>query len=331
MTRQEFAPILKQYMESHDRFIIAGHEGPDGDCIGAAVALGLALRNMGKEVYTFYDRYSETCKEREIAQLLPRLSLEEAEEASNTPYAFILVDASEDHRLGKGRFLIEKAADFLSIDHHVQFREYDRMAYVEAHIIATCEILFYLFKEADIPISGDMAKALFLGLVTDTGGFRHAATTGDTYRAAAALIDQGADPTYTINLEYHTHSFKRYKVLSLVYRKLMIYEGGIGLAAISLADYAKVGADPEDNDGIVENLMEVEEAEAVAFLREQTPGKINVSFRSKGAIDVSVIAREFGGGGHVQAAGCEFHEPLLSAKLKVLRALKEAPRVRKEA
>ena len=324
MTREEFAEILYRFMNAHDRFIIAGHEGPDGDCIGAAVAMGLALTDMGKEVYTFYEGYSDTCKEKEIADLVPRLDVEGAAKAAEKPYAFILLDASEDKRLGSGSFLPSGAVDFICIDHHVQHEKPERLTYVEDHICATCEILYYLFDIMQVQVTPDMAKALYLGLATDTGGFRHQGTTGETYRAAARLIDLGADPTHTLNLEFHTRSFKACKVQAALFQKTKLYEGGIVLAAMSRGDFAKVGAAPEEAGGMVASLIEIEEAETAVVLREVEENKINISFRSKEKVDVAAIARQFGGGGHVRAAGCTLEEPLLSAKYRVLKALRQA-------
>ena len=323
MTREEFSLLLRSFLEKHDRFIIAGHEGPDGDCIGSAVALGLAIRNMGKEAYIFYDSDGPIVKEAEVSDLLPPVSLEEARKiAAEAPYAFLMVDCSEDKRLGDGSFLPEQAIDFLCIDHHKQSETPKRLTYVEDHTIATCEILYYLLTIAKIPITREMAGALYLGLATDSGGFRHPGTSEDTYKAAAALIELGADPTRTLNRQFHTHAFKEYKVMAAVFKKMKLYEGGIVMAAMTRGDLAKIGASPEEASGMVSHLAEVEEAQVAIYLRELEDEKINCSLRSRDDTDVSKVARSFGGGGHIHAAGCTICEPLLLAKKLVLEAVR---------
>ncbi len=321
MTREDFVPVLLDFMHRYDRYLIAGHLNPDGDCIGAATAMALALQSMGKEAFVYFD--GSTDGYTRMADLYPTLDLEESCALMDMkPCAFILLDAADDHRLGKGKDLPGKAVDFICIDHHVQTNVYARMTYAEEHACATCEILYHLFRIAGIPINRRMANALFMGIAFDTGGFRHTNTSASTYRIAGELIDMGADHKKILNQMYHTHSLKEMKILGEAYRKAKLYEDGILAAEMTRADFLKSGADPDEISGIIDRLAETSEALVTVFLRENAEGKIIISLRSKGKTDVSRVARQFGGGGHVPAAGCTHEGPILLAKEELLKAIR---------
>ena len=144
MTREEFAQVFKEFLCKHDHFLIAGHEKPDGDAIGAAMAVALAIQGLGGKANLYFDGSTEEYAY--VADWLPALSLEEAKAfLQEKQTAFILLDAADDERLGAGKELPSLACDFLCIDHHVRVKEYERLTYVESQTSATCEILYYLF------------------------------------------------------------------------------------------------------------------------------------------------------------------------------------------
>ncbi|MBR2264210.1 MAG: bifunctional oligoribonuclease/PAP phosphatase NrnA [Firmicutes bacterium] len=321
MTREDFVPVLVDFMGRYDRYLVAGHMNPDGDCIGAATAMALALQSMGKEAFVYFDGPTDGYSE--MADLYPTLDLEETCALMDMkPCAFVLLDAADDKRLGKGKELPAKAVDFICIDHHVQDSIYARMTYAEEHSCATCEILYHLFRIAGIPINRRMANALFMGIAFDTGGFRHQNTTSSTYRIAGELIDMGADHKKILNLMFHTHTLKEMKVLGEAYRKAKLYEDGILAVEMTRADFLKSGAGPDEVSGIINRLSETSEALVTLYLRESEDGKIIISLRSKGKTDVAKVARCFGGGGHVLAAGCSLEGPILYAKEELLKAIR---------
>ncbi len=320
MTREEFLPVFLDFLDRNDRFLIGGHENPDGDCIGAANALARVLQARGKEASLYFDGSIETYAA--MTELMEPLTLEEAQGLMDTrTCAFILLDAAEDKRLGKGSALPSQAVDFLCIDHHVRTCEFDRLTYVESTTSATCEILYHLFTMAGIQIDRQMASALQMGVAFDTGGFRHSNTTGDTFRMGGAMVDRGADNTKLMNALYHTISLKEMKVIGTAFRKAKLYSDGILMAAMTEADFAKTGATSDEASGIVGRLAECAEAEVTIFLRE-VPDKIIVSLRSRSKVDVSAVARQFGGGGHRLASGCSIQEPMLLAKRMILDAVR---------
>ena len=321
MTREEMVPELLRFISAYDNYIIAGHVKPDGDCIGASAALGLAIQSLGKSVCVYYD--GDTARYGAVAEMIPSITEETAAEATREPYALILLDLADPARTGSGSFLLEGAVDSLCIDHHVKNGEYARINHIEEGLSSTCEILYHLLKLAEIPITQPMAEALYMGVAFDTGGFRHSYTTGDTYRMAGELVDLGAPCTQIMNHLYHEKHYTEIKILSAVYRKARLYKEGILLACMESKDFLKLGAGPDDADNVIGSLAEVAEAEVVVYMKEVEPEVFRVSLRSKEYADVAAIAKGFGGGGHVRAAGCTIKEPALLAKMQLLKAIKE--------
>lgn len=324
MTREEMVPELLRFISDYENYIIAGHVKPDGDCIGASAAMGLALQSLGKRVHVFYD--GDTARYGAIAEMVPSITVEIAEKATKEPYALILLDLADPERTGAGCFLMEKAIDSLCIDHHVKNGEYARINHIEEGLSSTCEIVYHLLKLAGITITQPMAEALYMGVAFDTGGFRHSYTTGDTYRMAGELVDLGAPCTQIMNHLYHEKHYKEIKILSAVYRKARLYKEGILLACMESKDFLKLGATPEDAENVIGSLAEVAEAEVVVYMKEVEPEVFRVSLRSKDYVDVAAVARTFGGGGHVRASGCTIKESALLTKMQLLKTIKEQMR-----
>lgn len=321
MTREEFMPDFLKFISDYNRYIICGHVKPDGDCIGASVALGLALMSRGSEVFIFYD--GDTSRYEKLTSMVPSFTKETAETVTGKAYACILLDLADPERTGAGSFLLGKAVDSLCIDHHVNRGEYARLNHIEEGMSATSEIVYALLKMAGIPVTQAMAEALYTGIAFDTGGFRHSSTTGDTYRIAGELVELGAPCTQIMNELYHTKRFLEVKILSVVYRKAKLYQGGILMACMEGKDFARLGAGPDDAENVVGALAEVGEAEVAVYLREVENDVIRVNLRSKSRVDVAAVAASFGGGGHVRAAGCTIKGPMLLAKTMIRRAIKE--------
>ena len=320
MTREEFLCEFRRIVNRYTKFVISGHIKPDGDSVGACVALALFLAGLDKTVSVVYDGASE--RYADVAALAPSFEPGEGYEVTRGEFVFIMLDCSEPKRTGGAQGFFEQAVTSLCIDHHVGGEAYAMYHYVEDTASSTCEILYSLFKQEDIAVTSDMAKALFLGVAFDTGGFRHSSTTADTFRMAAELKEIGVDSTRILNSLFHTRGFKESKVLSAVLRKAKLYEGQIVMSCMEQKDFLVLGAGAEDAEGVVAYLAEIKEAEAAVYLREIEPGTIRVNMRSKEWIDVAKAARQFGGGGHIRAAGCTVEEPMLLAKQKILDELK---------
>jgi phosphoesterase RecJ-like protein len=306
------------FIHRYDRFVLSGHIRPDGDSVGACGAMALALQAMGKEAYICLD--GDATRYTDLLTPLPILSDDEAQHIGK--FAFIMLDCCEPGRTGKAEAFIMRGESSLCIDHHVTSKEYADFNYVESQTTSVSEVLYYLMQEANIPVTKEMAEALFVGVAFDTGGFRHSSTTSATYRMAADLVDKGANQTKLMNALFHTKKFSEARGLSLAIRKAKLYDGCILMSCLSQGDFFQIAAHLSDTDGVVGDLIEIQEAEVAVFMRENEDGTIRVNMRSKESVDVARVAALFGGGGHIRAAGCTVSGPMLLAKEKLLAALR---------
>lgn len=319
MTRKEFSRTLMSFIQRYDRFVLSGHIRPDGDSVGACAALALALQDMGKEAWICFDGDPE--RYTRLLAPLPVLTQEKEEELHS--FAFIMLDCCEPGRTGRAEAFIMRAQGSLSVDHHITCKEYADFNYAEPETTSASEVLYHLMGEAGIPVTKEMAEALFMGVAFDTGGFRHSSTTADTYRMAADLVDRGVDQTKILNALFHTRRFSEARGLSLAIRKAKLYDGQILMSCLSQGDFFQIAAQISEMDGVAGQLIEIEEAEAAVFMRENEDGSIRVNMRSKDKVDVARVAAQFGGGGHVKAAGCTLQVPMLLAKEQVLAAIRK--------
>jgi phosphoesterase RecJ-like protein len=321
MTVQEFAAQLQSFIDRHDRIILSGHIRPDGDSIGSCVALGLELERQGKHPMIYYE--GDISRYGWVNQTLPVLDENGLCKATRGRFGWIMLDCAEPARTGEAAVCADLAEETLCIDHHVIKGEFANFNWIRSEATYTSEVLYELFKVMEYPISKEVAVALFTGIAFDTGGFRHSSMTPQVFHMAGELAETGLDITEIMNGLFHTKKFIEEKVMSVILRKAKMYHGKIILSAMEGKDFLSVGAGSDDCEGAVAQLAEVEEAEAAVFLRELQPGLVRVNLRSKHFVDVAKVARTFGGGGHVRAAGCTIAEPMLLVQQMILAELKK--------
>jgi len=327
MERSEFARQLLRFMTRHERFVLSGHVRPDGDAVGAATALALALKEMGKEAVICFD--GDPSRYTRILQTVPalpaELPIERAGEvfAGGHDFAFIMVDCSEPERTGRAKDAILYASSSLSVDHHVTGVEATDFSYCEPKTSSACQILYSLFKLAGIGITGDIATALFVGLAYDTGGFRHNNVNAESMAMAADLIEAGVDSSFLMNYLFYTEAFAEAKAYAAAVDHAKLHSGGILISGLSASDFDKIGISGKAADGVVGKLTEIEEAKVVCFLREAEDGGVRVNMRSKCEVNVARIAAGYGGGGHVLAAGCTVYEPMMLLKQHLVDAIRK--------
>ena len=325
MERAEFAKQLSRFLTRYDRFLLSGHIRPDGDSVGACVALALAIREMGKEAIICFDgnptRYTSVFET--IKALPDDVPVSRAGDQFTTGrnFAFIMLDCSEPDRTGRAAEGIMAASASMSIDHHVTGKEAADFNYCEPTTSSASQILFGLFRLAGIPITKGMADGLFAGVAYDTGGFRHSNADAETFAMASELRSLGVDSSFYMNYLFHTVPFKGEKAFAAAVSKAKIYAGGVLVSCMTRQDFAQLGTSPQSADGVVGNLTEVEEATVVCYLREIDDGQIRVNMRSKCDVNVARVASVYGGGGHVMAAGCTAHDPMLLVKMNLLKAI----------
>lgn len=302
-------------------FFITGHQNPDGDSLGSTLALTSLLRRMDKEVYPF-------SKDRPGDDLffLPDLnkvnfSILPTEHNYDT---LIMLECSEPTRGGNLDICFKNAKQVINIDHHITGQFYGDFNYIDAKASSTAEIMVLLFKEMNARPTANEATCLYTGLVTDTARFLHSNTTPESMAAGAFLLECGADIKTINTIIYNTKPYPEMKLLGRALEKLKLHHKG-QIAEISLlkSDFKKLKTDPRHTQGIVSQPIMVPSVEVSLLLREE-PGKVAVNLRSKGKVDVSAVAQEFGGGGHARAAGFKIAKGNLETiKKKLLKAVKE--------
>lgn len=336
MTREEFAKLLKRFLDRSDRFLISGHIRPDGDAVGSSTALALAIRNMGKEAILVQD--GDASRYNRVVEAVPLLKedvkMKDAgrEFKSGSDFAFIMVDCSEPERCGRAGDALMAAVSTLSIDHHVTSGDAADFSYSEPETSSASEILYWLFKILDIEVTLPMANALFMGLAYDTGGFRHNNVSEDSFRMASDLRRIGVDSSFYMNYLFYTKNLSEESALAASVLKSQLVDDRYLFSVMSQDDFARIGVSPKEADGVAGQLTEIAEAQCVVYIRQIEDHTIRVNMRSKtDDIDVARIASLFGGGGHVRAAGCTFTgQALLNVKESILEALRRQ-RQEKEA
>jgi phosphoesterase RecJ-like protein len=220
----------------------------------------------------------------------------------------LAVDCANERRIGEDPEAVARAAIVVDVDHHHDNSRFGDVNLVVPEASSTAEIVRDLLRELDVELTPEVAEALYVGLVTDTGRFQYTNTTPKALRLAAELVEAGADVHGIFRHVYETVQLAKLKLLARALDRAQVFEGGrLVVSYLLKEDFAEVGAEEPFSEGIIDHLRAVEGSEMVALIREpprdEGPSR-RVSLRSShDEIDVSAIAREQGGGGHRQAAG----------------------------
>jgi phosphoesterase RecJ-like protein len=293
-------------LRRHDRFLLITHENPDGDALGSILAARLILDELGKDTVMYLSGQAPLPAE---YKFLPLDELRRELPADAGERVLFALDCANESRLGEGAAALESAPTVLNVDHHHDNTRFGHLNLVLAEASSTGEIVRDLARELGVDLTPELAEALYVALVTDTGRFQYANTTPKALRLAAELVEAGADVHRVFQSVYESVQLAKLKLLARALERAQVYEGG-GLVVSYLlrTDFGEVGAAEPYSEGIIDFLRAVEGAEMAALIREPpAPGRParRVSLRSSSdELDVSAIARASGdGGGHRQAAG----------------------------
>ena len=293
-------------IRSHERFLVTTHENPDGDALGSLLAVKLALDALGKDVVMYLS--GETPLPREYSWMpLGNLRRSLPDDAANR--VLLALDCANESRLGPDPEVLASAPLVVNVDHHHDNSRFGGVNAVVADASSTGEIVRDLLARLDVELTPDMAEALYIALVTDTGRFQYTNTTPKALRLAAELVEAGADVHKVFQGVYESVQFAKLKLLARALERAQVYEGGrLVISYLLRGDFAEVGAAEPYSEGIIDYLRAVEGADMAALIREPPRGDAparRVSLRaSADELDVSKIARASGeGGGHRQAAG----------------------------
>ncbi|MEE8826439.1 MAG: bifunctional oligoribonuclease/PAP phosphatase NrnA [Eubacteriales bacterium] len=303
---------------------IAGHVNPDGDCVGSTTA----LRNYIRTNYPQYevDLYLEQPKDALLFLDGARDAYREIPEGKTEPYdLFIICDVSTENRIGVARTLFEKARRTACIDHHLTNGGFSDIDHIEPDASSTAEVLANLMDDEKIDRS--VATSLYTGIIHDTGVFQYSNTSPRTLETAARLIAKGIPFSRIIDDSFNRRTYVQNRVLGYALEKATLaLDGRVITCILTEQEMKRFGAVRQDLDSIVAQLRFTEGVEAAVFMYEtgdagDAQPVFKVSFRSNEYLDVAAIASEFGGGGHVRAAGCTVYGDPEESRRKILDAV----------
>jgi phosphoesterase RecJ-like protein len=292
-------------LRAYDRFLVVSHENPDGDALGSLLAMTVALRQLGKDVLMFLSGVAPLPREYAFMRLegLLRELPSDVEER-----VLVAVDCAKAERIGRDPAPLERTKLVLDIDHHHDNTRFGDANLVVAEASSTGELLWDVFQELGVQLTPELAEPLYIALVTDTGRFQYASTTPKTLRLAATLVEAGADLHAVFKQVYESIEFAQLKLQARAFEHARVLEGGrIVVTFLQRTDFSEFGAPGSYSEGIIDDLRSVAGCELAVLIREPPSAEgqgRRVSLRSGiDELDVSAIARAFGGGGHPQAAG----------------------------
>jgi phosphoesterase RecJ-like protein len=308
---------VKKAIERAKDIILVAHIQPDGDTLGSCFALRCILEKLGKRARIccdggMPDRY---------APLFPAGVLEDPSVCDEAETLVIAVDCADTARLGKCHKLFKQAAETVNIDHHVTNEGFAHINYI-AEASSVGEIIFELMRVCDVLPDADIAKYLYIAISTDTGNFTYSNTGRKSLAYVSELVEL-FDLRATADVLFRRRSLLATRLIGRAISRLELFsEGKIASVTLLESDMKEFGATGADCENIVDYAREIEETQIAVFFRELPTG-VKISFRSKGDIDVGAVAAAYGGGGHMNAAGCCTGGKLDEVKKAVLDKLVE--------
>lgn len=324
---KRFDKVLEE-INKGNKFLIISHVNPEGDAVGSTIGLALALKELGKDVTPYLEDQVPA-----VYSFLPGVDLVTNKVESDDWYdAVFAVDCGKMERLGKGFEKIVNRGIIINIDHHTTNDHFGDINIVEPNACAAGELIYDLLNAASIKITRDIAVNLYVAIHTDTGSFKYSASTPEAFRKAGELVALGADPWEISQHVYESYPLKRIKLLIHVLETLELADGGkIASMVITRNLLNRFQAKEDLVEGFVNYARAIEGVEVALLFKETDAGKYKVSFRSKGNINVADVASSFGGGGHVNASGCNIRGSLELVKEQVIGAIEGSIRSKRLA
>lgn len=306
---------------------ISGHVRPDGDCVGSVMGLYLYLTKVLPD--TRIDVYLE--KPADIFDCIQDIDKINSDFAADIRYdVFFAMDCNTE-RLGPAETILKKAEKKINIDHHISNPGCGDINILNAESSSTCELLYELLEEDQI--DEEIAKALYIGIIHDTGVFKYSNTSPKTLCLAAKLIAFGFDFPKIIDETFYEKTYMQSQIMGrAILESVRFLEGRCIVSIVNKKMMNFYQAAPKDLDGIVNQLRIVKGVECAIFMYETDAMEYKVSMRSNGEVDVAAIAVLFGGGGHVRAAGCTMkgtcHDAINNLSVHIEEQLRERAKIR---
>jgi phosphoesterase RecJ-like protein len=308
-------------LREHQTFAVLSHVRPDGDALGSQLALGLSLRQLGKDVHV----WNEEGMLEKYSFLPCASSLTKPPAQPEDVDVAIALDTAIQNRLGTTVAAIRSAKLWINIDHHPSNPGYGDIVYIDPKAPATGQILFELMRSQKIPIDSAIAENLYVAISTDTGSFQYPNTTARTFEIAAELVRAGVNVGRVSQLTYENYPRRRVELLrDLLGTMRFDAKDRIASFSLSLATAKKLDVLPEDNEGLIDHLRAIRGVIVAIFFEELPDGKVRVSMRSKSEkVNVCAICEKFGGGGHILAAGARVKGTLAEVEKKILEETRD--------
>ena len=301
---------------------IGGHIRPDGDCVGSCLALYQYLKKCMPNAYikVFLEKPAEIFSEIKGFEEI------DSECAEDTAFdVFFCLDCAQE-RLGSSSKYFEDAVKTINIDHHISNLGCGTVNYVKPDASSTSELIYDLIDKEQLDC--ELAKAIYIGIIHDTGVFQYSNTAPETLEKAAKLIAFGFNFPKLIEETFYQKTYKQTQIMGRALIESMRFLGGRGIVSCmtrQMMDF--YGAEPSDLEGIVNQLRNIKDVDCAIFMYQTDVLEYKVSLRSNEKVDVSKVAAYLGGGGHMRAAGCTmkgtFHDCVNNLSLHIEKQLKE--------
>lgn len=308
--------LIHEAINGSQRFLIASHVSPDGDAIGSMIALAHLLRSLDKECFL----YNPSGLPERFGWLKSPVSIQS--EAPTVPVDWtIILDCGDLERAGSELQSSLDPSRAINIDHHQGNPKFGKINWVESDRSSVGEMVGLLAQDFRISLAGPLGEALYLALVTDTGSFSYSNTSPETFRLAADILAGGLDlDRFNANLQ-RQWSLNKVHLHGKAMQQASLAAGGrVGVIRVDGSMLEETGATLEDSEGLVNYLRQVRGVLVSLSLREEE-SQIKFSLRSWGDVDVQAIALEFGGGGHVNAAGGSVASSLTDAEQRLVESI----------
>jgi phosphoesterase RecJ-like protein len=297
-TAETTAAHVATEIRRRQRFVVASHARPDGDAIGSSLAMALALQRLGKQA-----RVVSRDRVPPQMQVFPSVdSIEVTDHVDDPGDAVIVLECGDTQRTGIAG--LDKGY-VINIDHHPGNTMFGAMNWLDLSAAACGEMVFELIGALGVSLTPEIATHVYIAILTDTGAFHYSNITPRTFDICRQCVEAGVNATAVARSIFDSNNLARLKLYGAVLHRMQLDPTGrIATVSVDQQLARECGGTYEDTEGLVNLPLTVKDIMAVAFFKENGQGDWRVSMRSKGAINVNAIAREFGGGGHTNASGC---------------------------
>ena len=306
------------FLTEYDSFLLMAHVAPDGDTLGSCLALKLMLEQLGKKAWVVCDDPLP-----HLYAFLPGADELLAPDAAVDAHAFVAVDCADIGRTGSQWSRVGKKPS-LCIDHHITNPAFAQANYIE-DCAATGELITLLYEALGEPISPQAGACLYTAIATDTGNFAYSSVTPRTFALMGKVMESGFDLPECNRLLYRNQRLRKLRMTARTVENARLYRNEqVIVGTLSKAEVEAVGGLKADAEGIIDSLRDVETVLVACFLREEGENEVKLSLRAKDKVDCAALAKAYGGGGHIRAAGATLYMTLSEAETEVTKALLSA-------